>query len=137
MIEKVKLSDVMNGLPFNKDANYVYVEKDNKQYRIVRMDLMIQSGFYRREIILQSGAQFELPFNGGLILIQNATISHNKAVAILHGDNSSRIIVEERSINFMSEVPDKICVFNTGIGNKYIVKNTNNTSNAVYVTFIR
>lgn len=126
----------MNQFPVVTDLSYVYGEKSNNQNKIAVEDLKQQMGVCRINIGIPAGGQIELPFSSGLIIISNASLSHEKAVATLLSDNSGIIIVSSLYVNFFSEVKDKICVMNTGNYTKYIIKNTYTADRTVVLTFI-
>ncbi|WP_220400772.1 hypothetical protein, partial [Bacteroides uniformis] len=98
--------------------------------------LMTQIGILHTSFSLSPGEQYELPYSSGLIMIQNSTQTHDKAVATLCGGGSGTVIVPSSVINFFSEVSGKVCVFNTGTNTKYVVKNKNESSTNVILTFI-
>ena len=118
------------------NVDYVRGLKENNSVLVRPEDLMKQGYVYHRNLVLSAGEQYELPYSSGLIMIQNSTQTHDKAVATLCGGGSGTVIVPSSIINFFSEVSGKVCVFNTGTNTKYVVKNTKESSTGVIVTFI-
>lgn len=127
----------MNQFQIVTDADYVYVEKENSQGKITAEDLMEQMGLFRKTFTIPAGGQFELPFDSGLITVQNYSQNHDKSVAILYANGRGNVIVSAGTISFFSDVEDKICVINTGDRTKYIIKNRTAKDRAVKVTFIQ
>ena len=118
------------------NVDYVRALKDKNSVLVRPEDLMKQGYVYRRNLSLSAGEQHELPYNSGLIMIQNFSHTHEKAVATLCGGGSGTVIVPSSIINFFSEVSGKVCVFNTGTNTNYVIKNTKESSTGVIVTFI-
>ena len=135
MAEQDIREDQMNVTYSNVD--YVRALKDKNSVLVRPEDLMKQGYVYSRNLTLSAGEQHELPYNAGLIMIQNSSHTHEKAVATLCGGGSGTVIVPSSIINFFSEVSGKVCVFNTGTNTKYVVKNTKDSSTGVTLTFIR
>ena len=117
------------------NVDYVRALKDNNSVLTRPSDLMKQGGISYRVLILSPEEQYELIFDSGLIMIQNTSISEEKAVATLCGSGNGTVIVPSNSINFFSEVQGKVCVFNNST--KYVVKNKMNLSVGIKLTFIR
>lgn len=117
-------------------VDYVRGLKGKDSVLVRPEDLMEQGYVYRRNLTLSAGEQYELPYSSGLIMIQNSSHTHDKAVATLCGGGSGTVIVPQGDINFFSEVSGKVCVFNTGTNTKYVVKNTKGSSTGVILTFI-
>ena len=118
------------------NVDYVRGLKGNNSVLVRPEDLMKQGYVYHRNLTLSAGEQYELPYSSGLIMIQNSSHTHDKAVATLFGGGSGTVIVPQGDINFFSEVSGKVCVFNTGTNTKYVVKNTKGSSTGVILTFI-
>ncbi len=134
MAEKQDIA--MNEFPINNVADYLYTEKGNNQQKVTPTDLVKSCGFFIFNKVFAPGEQYELPYSSGLIMIQNSTQTHDKAVATLCGNGSGTVIVPSSVINFFSEVSGKVCVFNTGTNTKYVVKNKKESSANVILTFI-
>ena len=117
-------------------VNYVRALKGKDSVLVTPSSLMTQIGILHTSFSLSPGEQYELPYKSGLIMIQNSTQTHDKAVATLCGGGSGTVIVPSSVINFFSEVSGKVCVFNTGTNTKYVVKNKNESSTNVILTFI-
>lgn len=117
-------------------VNYVRALKGKDSVLVTPSSLMTQIGILHTSFSLSPGEQYELPYSSGLIMIQNSTQTHDKAVATLCGGGSGTVIVPSSVINFFSEVSGKVCVFNTGTNTKYVVKNKNESSTNVILTFI-
>ena len=100
-------------------------------------EVMNAMGVFRERFDILAGGQAELPFDSGLIIVQDLSQNHDKAVAILFANGSGKIIVSANTISFFSDVEDKICVINTGDNTKYIIKNRKAIGRAVVVTFIK
>ena len=126
----------MNEFPINNVADYLYTEKGNSQQKVTPTDLVKSCGFFRFRKVFAPGEQYELPYKSGLIMIQNSSISHEKAVAALYGSGNGTVIIPSSTIQFFSEGIGKICVFNNGDNTIYIIKNTRDESQTVVVTFI-
>lgn len=127
----------MNQFQIVSDADYVYVEKSSSQGKITAEDLAKQIGIFRKRFDIPAGGQVELPFTGGLIIIQDYSSTYDKAVSTLHFDGNGTVILPSIHINFFSEVEGKVCVFNTGTNTNYVIKNKKGDSHAIVVTFIR
>ena len=78
-----------------------------------------------------------MPFNSGLIIVQDLSQNYDKSVAILWADGRGKVIVPADTISFFSDVEDKICVINTGENTKYIIKNSKAKERVVIVTIIK
>ena len=117
-------------------VDYLRGLKGKDSVLITPSSLMTQRGILHTSLSLSPGEQYELPYNSGLIMIQNASLSHEKVVATLCGSGSGTVIVPSSIINFFSEETDKICVFRNGDNTKYIIKNTRNKSQNIIITFI-
>ena len=115
-------------------VDYVRGLKGKDSVLITPSSLMTQRGILHTSLSLSPGEQYELPYNSGLIMIQNASLSHEKVVATLCG--SGTVIVPSSIINFFSEETDKICVFRNGDNTRYIIKNTRDKYQNVVITFI-
>lgn len=134
MAEKQDIA--MNEFPINNVADYLYTEKGNNQQKVTPTDLVKSCGFFRFNKVFAPGEQYELPYSSGLIMIQNSTQTHDKAVATLYGSGNGTVIVPSSTIQFFSEEIGKVCVFNNGENTKYIIKNTRNESQNIIITFI-
>jgi hypothetical protein len=117
-------------------VDYVRGLKGKNSVLIIPSDLAAISGLYRINKILGPGEQFTLPLGGGLIMIQNQSKTHEKALALISSRGTGDVIVSENTINFFSEVEDKICVYNSGAGTAYVVKNTHTYERNILITFI-
>ena len=117
-------------------VDYVRGLKGKDSVLITPSSLMTQRGILHTSLSLSPGEQYELPYNSGLIMIQNASLSHEKVVATLCGSGSGTVIVPSSTIQFFSEEIGKVCVFNNGDNTKYIIKNTRNESQNIIITFI-
>lgn len=117
-------------------VDYVRGMKGKDSVLIIPSSLMTQRGILHKSLSLSPGEQYELPYNSGLIMIQNASLSHEKVVATLCGSGSGTVIVPSSIINFFSEETDKICVFRNGDNTRYIIKNTRDKYQNVVITFI-
>ncbi len=117
-------------------VDYVRGLKGKDSVLITPSSLMTQRGILHTSLSLSPGEQYELPYNSGLIMIQNASLSHEKVVATLCGSGSGTVIVPSSIINFFSEKTDKICVFRNGDNTRYIIKNTRDKYQNVVITFI-
>lgn len=128
----------MNTFSIVTDAAYIYTENsDGGQGKISKEKLMQVEGIYRFEGILASGVQIELPYTSGILIIQNASSSHDKALAVLYGSGNGTVLVPNTWINFFSLIDGKICVVNSGETTNYIVKNMIGVDRFVSLTFIR
>lgn len=127
----------MNNFVTVADASYAYIEQvDGGQGKISTTKLMENGGIFKFYSNIKAGSSIELPFKGGLIIVQNASVVHGKACAIIDSSGTGSILVAQNYINFFSEVSNKINIYNTGIGTKYIVKNSLNIDSVVSVIFI-
>ncbi len=117
-------------------VDYVRGMKGKDSVLIIPSSLMTQRGILHKSLPLSPGEQYELPYDSGLIMIQNASLSHEKAVATLCGSGSGTVIAPSSTINFFSEKTDKICVFRNGDNTRYIIKNTRDKYQNVVITFI-
>ena len=100
-------------------------------------EVMNAMGLFYKRFTVTAGGQYELPFNSGLIIVQNLSQNYDKSVAILWADGRGKVIVPVDAISFFSDVEDKICVMNTGTNTKYIIKNSKAEERVVIVTFIK
>ena len=96
MAEKQDIA--MNEFPINNVADYLYTEKGNNQQKVTPTDLVKSCGFFRFNKVFAPGEQYELPYSSGLIMIQNSTQTHDKAVATLCGGGSGTVIVPSVSL---------------------------------------
>lgn len=126
----------MNAFKVLTDVTYVYGEKSNNQNKIAVEDLAKSCGFFRLDKSITPGETYELPYISGLIMVQNASSVHQKAIALVYGDNTGNIIVPQGTINFFSEVENKICIMNAGENTKYVVKSTYASNQHIILTFI-
>lgn len=88
-------------------VDYVRGLKGKDSVLITPSSLMTQRGILHTSLSLSPGEQYELPYNSGLIMIQNASLSHEKVVATLCGSGSGTVIVPSSIINFFSEKQTK------------------------------
>ena len=100
-------------------------------------EVMNAMGLFYKRFTVTAGGQYELPFNSGLIIVQDLSQNYDKSVAILWADGRGSVIVPASTISFFSEVENKICVINTGNNTKYIIKNSRANDRVVIVTFIK
>ena len=116
--------DYVRGL---KGRNSVLVSPTNmlKDYGILRL--------FKR---LEPGEAYELPYGTGLMMVQNSSETYQKAIAAVYENNTGEVIVPQTLINFFSEVENRICIFNKGVGTKYVVKNSRGVSQNIILTFI-
>ena len=125
MIPKIDIKDALRAFATLQDVASVYGENEGgSQGKFSVADLMTKGNVFRKTLLFPAGGQFELPYSSGMIMIQNTSAVHEKALAILTSSGSGNILVEEPSIKFFSEVENKICVYNTGVLTNYIIKNT-------------
>lgn len=117
-------------------VDYVRGLKGKDSVLVAPNDVLEGGGFFRLEKNLEPGETYELPYVAGLIMVQNASYTLGKALAILFGTGSGNVITPNDSINFFSEVENKICVIKSGSSAKYVIKNTNNIAQIVAFTFI-
>lgn len=117
-------------------VSYLRGLNSNNSVLVAPNDVLEGVGFFRLEKVFVPGETYVLPYVSGLIMIQNATSVHQKSIAVVHGDNNGSIIVPQGTINFFSEVENKICIMNTGTNTKYIVKSTYTINQRVVLTFI-
>ena len=137
MIEKIDIKEALNAFTQMTDVAHVYAENsDGSQGKISVGNLMTKGYFFHSFLTLDTGKQMELPYTSGMIMIQNTSNVHEKAFAILTGRGSGDILIQEPHIHFFSEVENKICVYNTGVNTKYIIKSTYANKQSVLVTFI-
>ena len=134
MAEKQDIA--MNEFPINNVADYLYTEKGNNQQKVTPTDLVKSCGFFRLDKTITPGETYELPYNSGLIMVQNASSVHQKAIAVVYGSNAGNIIVPQGAINFFSEVENKFCIMNVGENTKYVVKSTYASNQHIILTFI-
>lgn len=117
-------------------VSYLRGINSNNSVLVAPNDVLEGGGFFRLEKILEPGETYELPYVAGLIMVQNASSVHQKAIATVYGNNTGNIIVPQGAISFFSEVENKICIMNTGVNSKYVVKSTYTTNQRVVLTFI-
>lgn len=117
-------------------VDYVRGLKGKDSVLITPSSLMTQRGILHTSLSLSPGEQYELPYDSGLIMIQNASLSYEKAVATLYGSGNGTVIVPSSTIQFFSEEIGKVCVFNNGNNTRYIIKNTRDKYQNVIITFI-
>nr|DAR77623.1 MAG TPA: hypothetical protein [Caudoviricetes sp.] len=134
MAEKQDIA--MNEFPINNVADYLYTEKGNNQQKVTPTDLVKSCGFFRLDKTITPGETYELPYNSGLIMVQNASSVHQKAIAVVYGSNTGNIIVPQGAINFFSEVENKFCIMSAGENTKYVVKSTYASNQHIILTFI-
>lgn len=137
MIEKIDIKETLSAFAQMADVTHVYGENvEGSQGKISVGNFMTKGGIYRKTFSLVTGELLELPYSDGMIIIQNTYSTHEKAVAILTGGGFGTVLVQEKSINFFSEIEGKICVYNTGSNTKYIIKNKIIEARGISVTFI-
>lgn len=134
MAEKQDIA--MNEFPINNVADYLYTEKGNNQQKVTPTDLVKSCGFFRLDKIITPGETCQLPYISGLIMVQNASYVQEKAIALVYGNNTGNIIVPQGTINFFSEVKNKICIMSAGENTKYVVKSTYASNQHIILTFI-
>lgn len=135
MVEKKDVA--MNAFPQVTDAEYIYAEAaDGSQVKIKKSDLYKKAGLFRIGRTFTGGEQVEIPFTGGLVIVQNGSFTHSKSLAIVNGGNSGDVIIPDGYINYFSEVENRICIFNTGVNTNYIVKNGYSSDMNVYLLFL-
>lgn len=134
MAEKQDIA--MNEFPINNVADYLYTEKGNNQQKVTPTDMLKDYGILRLFKRLEPGEAYELPYGSGLMMVQNTSETHQKAIAAVYEDNTGKVIVPQTIINFFSEVEGRICIFNKGVGTKYVVKNSRSVIQNVVLTFI-
>lgn len=134
MAEKQDIA--MNEFPINNVADYLYTEKGNNQQKVTPTDMLKDYGILRLFKRLEPGETYELPYGSGLMMVQNTSETHQKAIAAVYEDNTGKVIVPQTIINFFSEVEGRICIFNKGAGTKYVVKNSRSVIQNVVLTFI-
>lgn len=117
-------------------VDYVRGLKGKNSVLVTPSSLMTQRGILHTSFSLSPGEQYELLYGSGLIMIQNASHTHEKAVATLCADGSGTVIVPSIIINFFSEVENRICVLKNKDDAKYVIKNTMDKSQIVAFTFI-
>ena len=134
MAEKQDIA--MNEFPINNVADYLYTEKGNNQQKVTPTDMLKDYGILRLFKRLGPGEAYELPYGSGLMMVQNSSETHQKAIAAVYENNTGEVIVPQTLINFFSEVEGRICIFNKGVGTKYVVKNSRGVSQNIILTFI-
>ena len=134
MAEKQDIQE--NEMTSVDSVDYVRGLKGKNSVLIAPSDLAVACGLYKINKTLGPGEQLTLPQGGGLIMIQNQSKTHEKALALISARGIGNVIVAEDTINFFSEIEDKICVYNSGSGTAYIVKNTHTYERTVGITFI-
>ena len=134
MAEKQDIA--MNEFPINNVADYLYTEKGNNQQKVTPTDMLKDYGILRLFKRLEPGEAYELPYGSGLMMVQNSSETHQKAIAAVYENNTGEVIVPQTLINFFSEVEGRICIFNKGVGTKYVVKNSRGVIQNVILTFI-
>lgn len=134
MAEKQDIA--MNQFPINNVADYLYTEQGNNQQKVTPTNLMKSCGFFRLDKTITPGETYKLPYSSGLIMVQNASYVHQKAIAVVYGDNTGNIIIPQDRINFFSEVENKFCIMSAAENTKYVVKSTYTTNQHIILTFI-
>lgn len=134
MAEKQDIA--MNKFPISNVADYLYTEKGNNQQKVTPTNLVKSCGFFRLDKIMTPGETYELPYDSGLIMAQNTTSVHQKAIAVVYGNNTGNIIVPQGAVNFFSEVENKFCIMSARGNTKYVVKNTYASNQHIILTFI-
>lgn len=133
MAEDIK----MNAFPVATDVAHVYIERvDGSQGKIETAKFRENNGIFRFYGNIKADSSMELPFQSGLIIVQNASAVHEKACAIIDSSGSGSILVAQSYINFFSEVSNRINILNTGENANYIVKNTFSSDRTISIIFI-
>ena len=118
-------------------VDYVRGLKGGNSVLIAPTDMLEDYGISRLFKRLEPGEAYELPYGSGLMMVQNTSETHQKAIAAVYEDNTGKVIVPQTLINFFSEVENRICIFNKGTGTKYVVKNSRSVIQNVVLTFIK
>lgn len=126
----------MNEFSVNSEIDYLYTEKGGNQYKATPSKVMEKCGFFNIYKTIGPGEEYVLPYSSGLIVIQNASAEFQKSFAILNSNNMGKVLVQSTGVNFFSEIPNKICVFNKSINTNLIIKNTYNENKTVSITLI-
>lgn len=126
----------MTDFPVETSADYVYVQKGSNQAKMQRIDAMLQFGTYKNTFYLKKEEQVELPFKSGLIIVQVDSITFEKAMALVQGNNSGRVIREVSTVSFFVDTPSVISILNQGNNTNYIIKNNRSSDTVISIIFI-
>lgn len=132
MIEKIKENEMTSA----SSVDYVRGLKGEDSVLVTPTDMLKDYGILRLFKRLGPGEAYELPYGSGLMMVQNSSETHQKAIAAVYENNTGEVIVPQTLINFFSEAEGRICIFNKGVGTKYVVKNSRGVSQNIILTFI-
>ena len=118
-------------------VDYVRALKGKDSVLVTPTDLSKASGVIRFYERIEPNTSVYLPFSSGLILVQNASHSVKKALAVIDSGNSGTVLVSYPNIEFFSVSNDnRICILYDSDAGKYRVKNTFSTSQLVIISLI-
>ena len=118
-------------------VDYVRALKGKDSVLVTPTDLSKASGVIRFYERIEPNTSVYLPFSSGLILVQNASHSVKKALAVIDSENSGTVLVSYPNIEFFSVSNDnRICILYDSDAGKYRVKNTFSTSQLVIISLI-
>lgn len=125
-----------NEMTVANSVDYVRGLKGEDSVLVTPTDMLKDYGILRLFKRLGPGEAYELPYGSGLMMVQNSSETHQKAIAAVYENNTGEVIVPQTLINFFSEAEGRICIFNKGVGTKYVVKNSRGVSQNIILTFI-
>ena len=118
-------------------VDYVRALKGKDSVLVTPTDLSKASGVIRFYERIGPNTSVYLPFSSGLILVQNASHSVKKALAVIDSENSGTVLVSYPNIEFFSvSNNNRICILYDSDAGKYRVKNTFSTSQLVIINLI-
>lgn len=118
-------------------VDYVRALKGKDSVLVTPADLSKASGVIRFYERIEPNTSVYLPFSSGLILVQNASHSVKRALAVIDTGNSGTVLVPYPNIEFFSASNDnRICILYDSDAGKYRVKNTFSTSQLVIINLI-
>ena len=136
--ENIMADDIReNAMTVSNSVDYVRGLKGKDSVLVTPTDLSKASGVIRFYERIEPNANVYLPFFSGLILVQNASHSEKRALAVIDSLNSGTVLVPDNGIEFFSVSNDnRICILYDSDAGKYRVKNTFSTSQLVIINLI-
>ena len=118
-------------------VDYLRGLKGKDSVLVTPTDLSKASGVIRFYEWIEPNTNVYLPFSSGLILVENASHSEKRALAVIDSLNSGTVLVPDNGIEFFSVSNDnRICILYDSDAGKYRVKNTFSTSQLVIINLI-
>ena len=136
--ENIMADDIReNAMTVSNSVDYVRGLKGKDSVLVTPTDLSKASGVIRFYERIEPNTNVYLPFSSGLILVQNASHSEKRALAVINSLNSGTVLVPDNGIELFSVNNDnRICILYDSDAGKYRVKNTFSTSQLVIINLI-